>query len=95
MPKREGVPGVGSIGGRVVDPRGGPLPGFSVAVVQSDGPHPDIAVLSGADGAFRLTGIASGRTVLAARSGEVAAQAQVEVVADGTAQVDIVVEPEE
>ena len=76
-----------TVSGRVVDRTGEPVPGATVAVVSSDEPHPDIAVLTTPEGAFRLSGL-SGQVVLEARKSGVSGTAALDL-GDDTVQVEI------
>lgn len=55
-----------SIKGRVVNRLGTPVPGVTVMITDSDQPHPDIAALTDASGAFRLNGLKPGTYTLGA-----------------------------
>lgn len=80
----------GSIAGRVVDPAGAPVSGASVAVHTGPGPVDDIAALTGPDGRFRLGNLGPGRYELAAfAAGNTEARVQVDVVLEGTSEVEI------
>jgi hypothetical protein len=77
-----------TVSGRVVDGAGNPVPGATVAVVSSDGPHRDIAALTADDGIFRLGGLPPGQVVLEARRSGASGSATVELEDDG-AEIEI------
>lgn len=84
------------IEGRVVDAAGAPVPMASVYFVEGPVALPDIAALTGPDGAFRLSAPGAGAYTLGVRSdGHKPATATVEVGgARPVAAVDVVLMPE-
>jgi hypothetical protein len=80
------------IRGRVADEGGRPVAGAAIVVSAAPRAMPDIAQLTGEDGAFTLAAPVSGRYVIGARAGDDAGEASVDV---GTtdAEVHIVVAP--
>ena len=82
--------------GRVVDAAGAPVPMASVYFVEGPVALPDIAALTGPDGAFRLSAPGAGAYTLGVRSdGHKPATARVEVgTRGGAAGLDIVLVPE-
>jgi Carboxypeptidase regulatory-like domain len=83
------APTRGSVIGRVVDAVGGAVGGAAVAVVESAGPHPDIAARTTDDGSFRLGGLPAGQVVLEARKAGASGSAALEVRAGESAAVEI------
>ena len=86
---RGGSAGVGKVAGRVLDSNGVPMAGATVAVVASAGRHRDVAALSAADGSFWLGGLPAGEAVIEARGAGTSGRAEVAVVAEATAQVEV------
>lgn len=66
------------IRGTVVDSAGRPVAGARILVVQSPGPMPDIAMLSGEDGSFAIGAPAAGRYLLEAATDSSSARADVD-----------------
>src|SRR4051812_48495664 len=89
VPTDNPTPSVGTLEGRVLGPVGEPLAGIVVSIVESSGPHPDIAAVSAADGTFRLSRLPAGPAVVEARQGGVAIRTDVDVPPDAATSVEI------
>ena len=76
------------IRGTVVDGTGRPVAGAAVYLVSSPAAHADIALQTGADGAFALAAPAAGAYVLGARSDD-AGEGQATVIVGGAAGGDV------
>lgn len=78
----------GRLAGRVLDPDGRPVAGATV-IVEGPGPVPQ-TVVAGGDGRFTVADLAAGRYRLRASSaGLAAAPQEVQLTADGSAEVDL------
>jgi uncharacterized GH25 family protein len=60
------MPGAQPISGVVLDPNGNPVEGARVYVTASPAPIPDVALLTGPDGAFVIGASAAGKYRIAA-----------------------------
>lgn len=77
------------ISGRVLDPMGAPVSGASVFFVEGPTSLPDVAQITGEDGAFSLSAPVAGRYRLGARSGDAQGDLDVDVAAGGTSDIQL------
>ncbi|HEX6909340.1 MAG TPA: carboxypeptidase regulatory-like domain-containing protein, partial [Longimicrobium sp.] len=88
LPPRAAAQEPGSVAGRVLGPAGEPVEGAAVTATLAGGGSR--RTTSGADGAYRLTGLRAGRwTLRASRVGFASASAEVAVAAGGAASLDL------